>query len=101
MSNSHLTYTASFKTHQVFNILNRGLVITGQITNGIIKAGNFISLNIQGRLINYQIDSVEFVDNTGKNANNVGLRLKSADANAQKHLASISGQVIKVFEIKE
>ena len=77
------------------------MVVTGQIINGTIKAGNFISLNIQGQLIHYQIDSVELVDNAGKNANNVGLRLNTADANAQKNLASISDQIIKVFDLKE
>ena len=99
MHNLTLYHTATFKIVSVFNIVNRGLVITGQIVNGTVEAGNSISLNMQGELANYKIDSVEYVDHSGLNEYEIGLIFKSEGSDAQTHLESLIDHTIKVLSI--
>jgi translation elongation factor EF-Tu-like GTPase len=97
---STLDLKATFKINSVFSILNRGLVVTGQILNGTIEAGNSISLNTHGELAYHEIGSVEYVDHSGINNYEVGLVIELAGSNARTHLESILGQEIKVFDVK-
>jgi len=66
---------ALFKANKIFTIVGIGLVLTGQITAGIINPGNFIMLNIKGVTFNYQIDAIEYVDSINIKEVEIGLVL--------------------------
>lgn len=58
-----------FNVKQIFKLTNRGLVISGEIVEGLIKIGD--ELNIQSK--DYEIIAVEMVDNIGENIAYIGL----------------------------
>jgi len=53
---------ATFIVNHIFGITNRGLVLAGDIIDGIINSGDSIQLELNGLPIQLKIKSVEYVD---------------------------------------
>ena len=79
---------AKFKVNNIFQITNRGQVLTGEIIEGMIGPGYVIKLN-DGSIL--KIKSVEDVDHL-KGIAESGLLLESTNEN----LSHLVGQVVTV-----
>ena len=52
---------AKFKINQIFNITNRGSVVSGEIVEGEINSGDTIQFETGGKITELKIKSVEFL----------------------------------------
>lgn len=64
---------ATFNIDGGFKLTGRGLVIYGDIVDGVINNENFISFNSGQKEIKLKIKSIEFLDNTKEKVSKVGL----------------------------
>src|SRR4051794_903655 len=81
---------ATFNIDGSFKITGRGLVIYGDIVDGVIKRENFISFNDGVKTAKLKIASVGFIDKIGSdNISKVGLTFVYADENQKKDIEAL------------
>jgi hypothetical protein len=98
MPNAISNYKATFKITKIFSVVGVGLIITGQIIDGTLTAGNYIQLKLNEVILNYEILAVEFVDYMNTKQSGVGLIFDSADTDLQEKLKTVLGESIKVID---
>lgn len=81
---------AIFEIEGSFKLTDRGLVIYGDITQGTLNEGDFISFNDKAETIKLKIKSIEFLDNIKEKNAKTGL-LFYYDSEVQKiHLEELN-----------
>lgn len=89
---------ALFKTSRVFTVVGIGQVLTGEIIQGKVTAGNFIQLHSNDRIVSYHIDAVERIDYVSKNEVEVALIFDKANPDLQNSLEAILGETVIVTD---
>ena len=92
---------AKFEIEGSFKITGRGLVIYGNILEGIIKQDNFIVFNSEKAQIKLKIKSVDFLDNITDRIFKIGLTFyyeKDTDME-QLQILQISKQTAAITNI--
>ena len=87
------TKVATFQIQKNFNLTGRGLVILGQITEGRIKMGDFLTFTHDDKTLTLMISGVEMADNISTKEHWVGLTFVY-----QNQQQKIELQKIKVTE---
>jgi translation elongation factor EF-Tu-like GTPase len=86
---------AKMKVFDVFNITNRGTVLSGEIIEGEISSGNLFKLNVEGRELIYQINSVESFSTETKAI--IGLLIRFENNPELSYLENATGQTIEIL----
>jgi len=86
---------ALFKINNIFEITNRGYVLTGIIVEGDFTSGDLIQLDLNANSIRLKIKSIEGVRHSSGEAV-VGLMLGPLENNVRMLLESITTQTILI-----
>ena len=95
MLRTDIIKVAKFKFENSFQLSGRGLVITGQITDGSIKPGNSIYLEDDNNVSIIKVSGVE-QGIIGKDGF-VGLHVETADINIENKLKRQIGRVLIIM----
>ncbi len=87
---------AKFKIKKIFRVTNRGLVLSGNITEGEINPGDLIQLSLNGGMIKLKIQSVEYVD-SANGTTEIGLIIESLNNNLKTLLDMMADQTVLVI----
>jgi len=68
-----MTRTGLFQIQKSFKMVNRGLVALGQIVEGSVKIGSFLTFEVNSKPVTLQIGGVEMADNISTRESWVGL----------------------------
>lgn len=77
-----------FQIEGQFTLSGRGVIIIGQIAEGVIKAGSFLAIELDGKTIGLQINSIDFMDTNGRKVTKVGLGFTFKDQKDEQTLLS-------------
>ncbi|HET9057854.1 MAG TPA: hypothetical protein VFN30_13495 [Chitinophagaceae bacterium] len=91
----------TFKIESSFKLTSRGLVVFGQIVEGVVRIGAYINFEVGDQRENMQIAGVEMVDiNREKGEYAVGLTFVYRDEKHRKEFETIKlkGQVIDIID---
>lgn len=88
---------ALFKTSKYFNIVGIGQVLTGEIVEGEVSAGNLFQLDFEEIKATYRIEAVEYVDYPLRNEVEIGIIVESLEPEIEADLDIIIGQTIAIF----
>jgi hypothetical protein len=86
---------AKFKVVNVFDVFNRGKVLSGNIIEGVINNGNHFYLTIEGDELRYVIDSIDTFRT--KSRANIGLLIKQEKNPLLSNLENITRQSITIL----
>ena len=75
-----------FNLDASFQLTGRGLVLVGDLIEGKVAAGNYITFNTGIETVTLKISSVEFVDHISERRAEIGLVLKNEDNNGINEL---------------
>ena len=80
---------ATFNVEGSFKLSGRGLVINGDIVDGTISNGNFISFLNEQEQLKIKIKSVDFLDNIQEKNSKVGLTFYYGNDNEREKLEKL------------
>lgn len=88
---------AHFQTHQQFNIVGIGLVLTGELLEGTLDYGMQIQLEIDAEIIIYKVTDVQTIEYMNTNTSEVALILELMQGDSGlNYLEQIAGQTIEI-----
>ncbi|NOT51359.1 MAG: hypothetical protein HOP10_08800 [Chitinophagaceae bacterium] len=89
-----------FQIQDQFTITGRGLVVLGQLLEGVVKNGATLKFEFEGENILMQIISVEFADNVSEKKSWVGLVVANKNEREKNYMQDkkIKEQVAEIFE---
>jgi len=91
---------ARFKVKGIFTATNMGQVLSGDIVEGEISAGDVIRLLVNGSALSFKIKSVEPVElMDNKKKIETGLVIGSFDKDVQEKLNVVTGRTVSVIRI--
>ena len=95
-----MTKIGSFKIETSFNITGRGIVVSGQVIEGVPLVGTFLSANISGEEEIIKIIGTEIGNPDANGIMKFGLLLSIEDPLRVKHIGEnkIKEQVVSIFK---
>ncbi|TSD63025.1 hypothetical protein FFF34_018935 [Inquilinus sp. KBS0705] len=88
---------AKFKIEDVFIITGRGKVLAGNMLEGSVNAGNYLTLLINAEDVLYKIEGIEAISTVEKY--NTGLLIKAENNPDLSLLDNLKGQTISILTI--
>lgn len=88
---------AKFKVDDVFKIIHRGYILSGDIVDGEIAENDLIDLTFNNGSIKFKIDSIEHINKKGKPK--VGILIKSIDDLVQENIDNMLGKTLSITKI--
>jgi hypothetical protein len=84
-----MTKIGTFQIQNSTKLIGRGLVALGQILDGAVKIGSYLTFEADGKLITLQISGVEMADNISTRESWVGLTFVYQDDQQKKHFEQL------------